>query len=365
MVSFYPPASQGLSSIVSYTITPYLAGLAQAPTTVAVGSLTTISLTYTYSSITSVSANSPLLANSVLQAPVSGLTNNNSYTFTVKANNTQGASPESAQTGVALPLSGLIFGDEFAGPAGGPIDPAWWIYNRAGDFGGDSGYCWYLPSQVALDGNSNLVFTGTPSPYTGMTYPSWPGGAQNVTFPYRSGGMQSNILFMPSSGNTLSIDWKWQELQAISSNTQFHTTVWTHGSAGLNEWRIDPEVPATNGYNNNTMSDVSICEWGVYSGDDTTTFIFSGNCYSTWETYQYPKGPTDFAAGPNVWNYKWKPSVKRSIALNGGSVLHTDTTQVPTTGVFFLVWNEVQANGNWGVQTASADYIHVFDQNLG
>ena len=55
---------------------------------------------------------------------MTGLTNSTAYTFTVHATNTSGAGPESAASGADTPLSGLVFGDDFNGPAR-TYDPEW------------------------------------------------------------------------------------------------------------------------------------------------------------------------------------------------------------------------------------------------
>ena len=77
-VSWTAPASNGGSAITSYTITPYLSGVAQAPTTV----------TGTPPATT---------------ATVTGLTNGQAYTFTVTAANAVGSGPASSASNAVTP----------------------------------------------------------------------------------------------------------------------------------------------------------------------------------------------------------------------------------------------------------------------
>ena len=72
--------SDGGSPITSYTVTPYMAGVAQQATTV--------------------TGNPPATS-----ATVTGLTNNTSYTFTVGATNAVGTGPASAPSNAITPSS--------------------------------------------------------------------------------------------------------------------------------------------------------------------------------------------------------------------------------------------------------------------
>src|SRR5512140_3256480 len=171
-VSFRAPADQGLSSITHYIVTPYIGATPQTPTTITVGSLGTITGTFNGDSTV------------YRQANVTGLTNNTAYTFTVKARNSNGDSVESTASGANTPLSGLVFGDDFNGPAGAAPDPEWWVYNRCGFLAQDE-VQWYKPDHCVLDGAGNLKLTATAGSTTGTTYPS--DGNRTVTQNYISG----------------------------------------------------------------------------------------------------------------------------------------------------------------------------------
>ena len=192
-VSFLAPADEGTSTVTQYVITPYISGSAQSPATVAAGDL---------GSITGSDGNT------YLQAAVTGLSNSVAYTFTVAAANSSGTGSESAASGENTPLSGLVFGDDFNGAAGGPIDPEWWVYTRCG-YLAQSEVQYYLPDNCTLDGSGNLQLTAEHSSYTGAKYASAGGGS--VTQPWRSGACQSNTrTYTPTSGNTMTFEVAWQ-----------------------------------------------------------------------------------------------------------------------------------------------------------
>jgi Domain of unknown function (DUF4082)/Fibronectin type III domain/Mo-co oxidoreductase dimerisation domain len=87
LVSWTAPTSNGGSPITGYTITPYIGSTAQATTAAAA---------------------------SATSATVTGLTNGTAYTFTVKATNSVGTSPESTHSAAATPINTIF---DFATPA--------------------------------------------------------------------------------------------------------------------------------------------------------------------------------------------------------------------------------------------------------
>jgi hypothetical protein len=87
LVSWTAPASNGGSSISSYTITPYIGTTAQLPVQVNNGSATS--------------------------ATVSNLTNGTAYTFTVTASNASGAGPASSASAAVTPQDTIL---DFSGP---------------------------------------------------------------------------------------------------------------------------------------------------------------------------------------------------------------------------------------------------------
>jgi hypothetical protein len=87
LVSWSEPASNGGSALTGYTVTPFLAGVAQAPVEVAAGTSSTT---------------------------VKGLTNGSAYTFTVTATNAVGAGPASSPSAAITPQTTIF---DFATPA--------------------------------------------------------------------------------------------------------------------------------------------------------------------------------------------------------------------------------------------------------
>jgi hypothetical protein len=87
LVSWTAPTSNGGSAITGYTITPYIGATAQTTSTASA---------------------------SATSATVTGLTNGTAYTFTVKATNSIGTSPESTHSPAATPLNTIF---DFSTPA--------------------------------------------------------------------------------------------------------------------------------------------------------------------------------------------------------------------------------------------------------
>lgn len=348
-VSFLAPSSNGGNAISSYTVTPYVSGSAQSPTTVPSGSLGTITGSD---------------GNSYLQASVSGLTNGTAYTFSVHANTVNGAGAESAQSGANTPLSGLVFGDDFNGASGGPIDPEWYIYNRCG-YIAQSEIEWYLPSQVSLDGSSNLLLTAQKTPHSGPSYPSDGNTVRNQS--WISGACQSNTrAFAPASGNTMTFEARQQVCPDIGGG-MWPGLFWLEGSFYLNAWKTDPQQ---SGWDNQTQAEIDPAEWNpsqVFTPDDYLNNVFCGSLGS--QTFaQSVNTSTDFSAGLHVFTVKWKPGVSVTF-LTDGTQTNSDTSSsaVPISGAqfFLLLYLQIVAGTATATQTCKIDYVRVYDQNLG
>lgn len=359
-VSWYPPASNGSSSITSYTITPYLSGVAQTPTTVAVGSLTTVSLTSSFTSGSFTkncqSFNSTLNATSALRASVSGLTNSSSYTFTVKANSSVGSSVESSQSGTALPLSGLVFGDEFNGPANGPIDPEWWIYDRCG-YLAQSEVEWYKASHVFLDGSSHLVLKGTNDAVTGPSYPS--NNNASVTQPWTSGSIQSNTMtFYPgTAGNTITFETSAQICPKTVDG--MWPSPWLEGSTYHEQWKCDP---LQQGWDSAEKGEIDIAEWPQFEPNTS----FQTNIFDGSEDSATFNSGVDLSLAQHIYRADYKPGVHCSWFFDG-SLVRTNTS-IPLTGHMFPMWY-LQIIGPPAAgdspQQLFIDYWRIYDRNLG
>jgi len=342
-VSFLAPSSTGSSSITSYTVTPYIAGSAQTPTTVAVGSL---------GSLTGSDGNS------YLQADVTGLTNSTAYTFSVHATNGSGAGTESSQSGANTPLSGLVFGDDFNGSAGGPVDPEWWVYDRCG-FLAQSEVQWYKPDHCVLDGSGNLKLTAEHVSQTGTTYPS--DGNRTVTQPWTSGACQSNAkTWVPAAGNTMTFEAKFK-VCADSGNGYWPGLFWLNGQSAL-AWKTDPDQ---GGWNNTDHAEIDIAEWP--SGQSSATSYLNNTWVTSSPSTHTENTPgTNYSAGPHTFSVQWKPSVKTTFFRDGTQTINY-TSGIPTSGCHFvlLLYLQMMAGGPTTTESCLIDYVRVFDQNLG
>lgn len=343
-VSFLAPASIGSGPVTSYTVTPYISGTAQSPVTVAAGSA---------GSITGSNGST------YVQVPVTGLTNSTAYTFSVHASNAAGgAGPESAQSGANTPLSGLVFGDDFNGGAGGPIDPEWWVYTRCG-YLAQNEVEYYLPSQVALDGSSNLVLTAQHTSHTGPSYPSAGGGS--VTQPWISGAVQSNTrTYAPAvSTNTLTLETRMQVM--ADAGNGYWPSFWSEGSHYLAAWKTDPQQ---SGWNTTDQAEIDVNEWPAnYTATDYATNVFCGGT-----GYQVTNNPgVNLSAAMHVYQARWKPGVRVQFWFDG-TLTGTDTTEGPPASgaqFFLLAYLQMLAGGPTTTESVLIDYIRVYDQNLG
>jgi Fibronectin type III domain len=348
-VSFYAPSDIGMSAISSYTVTPYAAGVAQTPTTVPVASLTSIT--------TGPGAPGP----SALQAAVTGLTNSTSYTFTVKATNGSGAGPESVASGANTPLSGLVFGDDFNGPSGGPIDPEWWVYDRCG-YLAQSEVEYYLPAQCHLGGDSYLHLDALHQSYTGPGYPSAGGG--NVTQPWRSGACQSNTrTYTPASGNTMTFEAMQQPCsQSGSSQGMWPGLFWLEGQDYLTAWKTDP-YQAT--WDLTGKAEIDIAEFNP--GYNNAEYLASVMCNDPgWDSVLVSNLP-DVTAAMHSYSVRWKPGVSIHWYFDGTETRPAVTSGVPTSGCsfFLLLYLQIKSGNTVNSDTCLIDYVRVYDQNLG
>jgi hypothetical protein len=347
MVSFLAPASPGSGPVTSWTVTPYASGVAQPPTTATVAAA---------GSITGSNGNT------YVQVSVTGLTNSTAYTFTAKASNAYGTGPESAQSGANTPLSGMVFGDDFNGSAGGPVDPEWWIYTRCG-YLAQNEVEYYLPSQCQLDGNSNLALTAQHTSHTGPTYPSYVagGGASSITQPWISGACQSNTrTYAPSvSTNTMTFQTRMQVM--ADAGNGFWPSFWLEGSHYLTAWKTDPQQ---SGWDTTTQAEIDVNEWPqFYTATDYATNVFCGG-----NGYQVTNNPgVNLAQAFHTYAAAWKPGVRVQFSFDG-SVTGTDTTEGPPASgaqFFLLIYLQMLAGGPTTTESILVDYVRVFDQNLG
>jgi hypothetical protein len=295
--------------------------------------------------------------NTYVQVPATGLTNGSAHTFTVKARNAYGDSAESTASAANTPLSGLVFGDDFNGSAGGAIDPEWWVYTRCG-FLAQSEIQYYLPAQVGLDGSGNLRITAQKLDYTGTTYPS--DGNRTVTQPWRSGALQSNTrTFVPAAGNTMTFESRFQICHDIAGG-MWPGLFWLQGQDYLTTWKTDP---VQSGWNDTGKAEIDVAEFNPRQGlGEYDTNVSFGT-----QLLHYPVTISgwDPSAAMHTYTCRWKPSVSATFLRDTSQT--SQTTSVPTSGAhfFLLLYLQVLSGTATATQYCSVDYVRVFDQNLG
>jgi Fibronectin type III domain len=338
-VSFLPGA-QGDAAVTSWVVTPAIGGTPQAPQTVAAGSATTITgstgSTYT-------------------QVPVTGLANGTAYTFTVHGVSSVGAGAESAPSGANTPLSGLVFGDDFNGPASGPIDPEWWIYTRCG-YLAQSEVQYYLPDYCVLDGAGNLKITAEHTSYTGPKYASAGGGS--ITQPWRAGACQSNTrLYYPSAGNTMTFEAKFQ-VNPNAGSGFWPGFFWLEGQTYIQAWKTDP---LQEGWDSTGKAEIDVAEW--YLSGNANSY---GNVSWAGSNQQTNINASGLATSQHIYQALWKPGAS-VVFKRDGSVTATHTSQVPSSGAqfFLMLYMQMLAGGSTGTESIYTDYVRVYDQNLG
>ena len=293
--------------------------------------------------------------NTYLQAPITGLANSTAYTFTVKAANSHGFSPESAASGANTPLAGLVFGDDFNGAAAGPINPEWWVYTRCG-FLAQNEVAYYLPSQCVLDGNGNLALTAVHTSHTGPSYPSAGGGT--VTQPWISGACQSNTrTYAPTSGNTMTFEVR-QQICADAGNGFWPGLFWLEGQNFLTQWKTDPAQP---GWDTGSSAEIDVAEWSA--GQTKTNY--GVNVFGNTTSQQNVNTSTDFSAAMHVYQAQWKPGVStkffRDGVQTGSSVTASGTVATSAAQFFLLLYLQMLAGGPTTTESCLIDYVRVFD----
>lgn len=338
-VSFLAPASSGSGPVTSYTVTPYIGSTAQAATTLAAGSAGTITGSD---------------GNTYLQVPVASLVNSTAYTFTVKASNAYGTGPESSASGANTPLAGLVFGDDFNGSAGGPVDPEWWIYTRCG-YLAQSEVAYYLPSQCVLDGSGNLALTAVHTSHTGPSYPSAGGGS--VTQPWISGACQSNTkTWAPSSGNTMTFEVR-QQVCADAGNGFWPGLFWLEGQNFLTAWKTDPNQP---GWDTGTSAEIDVAEWSA--GQTKTNY--GSNVFGNSSDLFNVNTAIDFSAAMHVYQAKWKPGVSTTFFRDGSQTHQVTSSSIVATSAcqyFLLLYLQMLGGGPTTTESCLIDYVRVFD----
>jgi hypothetical protein len=339
------------AGVTSWTITPYISTTPQTPTTIAPGSTTSIT---------------KWDGNVYTQGAVTGLANSTAYTFTVKANGSSGSSAESAQSGANTPLSGLVFGDDFNGPANGPLDPEWFVYNNRCGYLAQSEVEAYKADHCALDGSGNLKLTGEHVSYTVPRYPSDPSYPGNITQPWTSGACQSNTkTWAPSTGNTMTFEVRQQICPGISGG-MWPGLLWLEGQDFLAAWKTDPDQT---GWNTTGKAEIDVAEWNPPTVGGTTNY--GTNSYTSGTSS--PSGYTnvvsagsDLSAAMHVFQARWKPGVSVSF-WGDGTQTTSETSAVPASGAafFLLIYLQILSGSASSPQSCLVDYVRVYDQNLG
>jgi hypothetical protein len=342
-VSWYAPAGVGSTRITHYIITPHVGGSAQTSRTIAVGDLTMLTDSY---------------GGTALQADVTGLRNSTAYTFTVTARNANGDGPQSTASGENTPLPGLVFGDDFNGPAGAAPDPEWWVYERCG-YLAQNEVQGYAQTHCVLDGNGNLKITAEHADWTGDRYPSDPSYPGTITQPWTSGACQSNTrLYHPSQGNTMTFESRFQ-VNSHAGDGYWPGFFWLEGQEYLQQWKTDPRQ---DGWNDTTRAEIDIAEW---SQTGQPRYYGNVSWAGTSEVHSVDAA-MDLSAAMHTFTVQWKPNVSVDF-FRDGSLTFSSSSQIPSSGAqfFLLLYLQMLSGGPTGTESAYVDYVRVYDQDLG
>lgn len=305
-----------------YVVTPYIAGAAQATTTVSAPATS---------------------------AAVTGLANATSYTFTVKATNSSGSSAESPASGANTPRVNLIFGDEFNGTV---IDPAWQLASRDGDQS-NSEQQYYVPARVSLDGSSNLVLHAqsgsvTLPGYAGASPPFYAGS--NVTRSYTS-GMVTWRSFSFTYG-------KVQVSAKAPQGAQLWPAIWMMGSNCQNTTPYDPDNVGTCAWSSAGSEECDIME--IQEGAGASISTYNANYFSTSSM----GGPTHAvsAASTTYHTYEADWSAGSVSWLLDGSSWTSFSTSIESGPMFLIMNTAIQPGGtpSFTQPDLIVDWVRVF-----
>lgn len=308
------------SGTTSYTVTPYVAGVPQSTTTV------------------SAPASS---------AAVSGLTNGTAYTFTVKANNASGSSPESAASGSNTPRVSLIFGDEFNGTV---LDPAWLALTRDGDQSNSEAQ-YYLPANVSLDGSSNLVIVAQSQAVTKPGYddanpPTYAGS--NVSRSYTSGAVQWN-------GYSFTYG-RVQVSAKLAQGANLWPAIWMMGANCQTTTPLDPDNVGTCNWHSSGSEESDIAEYrGGLDGTVINQQLWYNGGNSATTTVSVSSPGTTY----HTYEMQWAAGTV-SYLLDGSVTTGPLTTAVPSTPLFLILQTAIRGTPTFTQPNLVVDWVRVF-----
>lgn len=338
-VSWYAPASSGSSGITQYVVTPYVGATPGTPKTVAVGSVTSLSDSY---------------GGTALQTDVTGLTNSTAYTFTVKAVNSYGTGVESVASGANTPLAGLVFGDDFNGPAGAAPDPEWWVYDRVA-YLAQNEVAYYKPDHCVLDGAGSLKLTAEKISQSGPRYPSDPLYPGTVTQPWTSGACQSNSkLWYPTAGTSMTYEVK-QQVDPNAGSGYWPGLFWLEGQDYIQAWKTDPNQA---GWNDTTRAEIDVAEWNETGSPNS----YGSVSWASSSAQITNLTSTTLATQQHVYSCTWTPGVS-CVFKRDGATTATHTAQVPSQGAQFFLMLYLQIKNTITLSATEScyiDYVRVY-----